>query len=59
MEALAPRHPLFHRLNRFRMLGAREMRLRIDSGSVDDLRAPACGFRFRQSALTNGWADCY
>jgi hypothetical protein len=41
------------------MLSAREMRLRVDSGSVDDLRTSACGFRFRQSALTNGWADYY
>jgi hypothetical protein len=56
MEALAPRHTLFQRLNRFRMLSAREMRLRVDPGFVDDLRALACGFRFRQSALANGQA---
>jgi hypothetical protein len=38
------------------MLSAREMRLRVDPGSVDDLRALACGFRLRQSALANGRA---
>jgi hypothetical protein len=46
MEALAPRHTLFQRLNRFWMLSAREMRLRVDPGSVNDLRALARGFAF-------------
>jgi hypothetical protein len=33
------------------MLSACEMRVCVDSGSVDDFRALACGFRFRQSAF--------
>ena len=57
MEALAPRDTLFQRLHRFRMLSAREMRLRVDPGFVDDLRALAGGFCFCQPAFANGRAD--
>ena len=56
MEALAPHHTLFQRLNRFRMLSASEMRLRVHACAVDDLRSLASGFRLRQSALANGRA---
>ena len=52
MEALAPCDTLFHRLHGFRMLSAREMRLRIDPGFVDDLRALA-------GCLTKAKIDAY
>jgi hypothetical protein len=39
------------------MLSAREMRLRVDPGFIDDLRALVGGFCFRQPAFASGRAD--